>query len=51
MQNIEYSLLKEDFVLGAFLDLVGAYNEVSYEIIEKTLHEREVNNLFITFYL
>ena len=50
-QRIEYSLLKNDYVLGALLDLVGAYNEVSYEIIEKTLIEKEVNPLFITFYM
>ena len=39
IQRVEYSVIKEDFVMAIFGDLEGAYDKASYFIINKTLKE------------
>ena len=51
VQKLEYSVIKEDFVLAIFGDLEGAYDKASYAIIHKTLREWGFPPLFIKWFM
>lgn len=43
IQNIEIALGSNEYALGCFIDIVGAFNHVTYKAINRSCHRHGIN--------